>query len=89
MVYIYVSHRGCRTTSTDPIQFRCEMCHPKVINGDYKVIDNARACAMSKINKGLICYYFDIEYEDDKLNGKKVIKSMNLVEKWKKDKVNL
>lgn len=82
---LIITPYGCRTPINSPTPFRCEMCQPRVLQGDVKAIDCARSCAQSKINKGLIAYYYVREYEDDKLFGTRKLISKTLVEKWQDD----
>ena len=80
---VIITPYGCRSPVNSPVKFRCEMCQPRVIQGDVKAIDCARSCAQSKINRGLIEYYYIREYEEDKLYGTKKLISKKLIEHWR------
>lgn len=78
--FIYVNSSGCMSHD-----FKCQMCHPFAAEYSQVTMDNCIACAISKIDKGLIAYYWVKKYAWDIETGKKVLVSKTLVEKWKGD----
>ena len=85
MVYIIVTGRGCRTPMNSDIHFRCSMCRPWQAKLDNRVVDNARACALSRISKGVVYQYHEPIIEKDKTTKKDKIVGYNLVEKFRDD----
>jgi hypothetical protein len=85
MLDIQVSKYGCRTGHGSDIPFKCQMCYPAQSEYDPKVMDRAKQCAISKINKGLVYYYYERKYEYDLYYDRKTLVEKRLIEKWKHD----
>jgi hypothetical protein len=58
------------------------MCRPWQATLDNRIMDNARACALSRIAKGIVYQYHEPIYERDPITKKLSIVDYKLVEKY-------